>query len=58
MLRVAGWGAPKLSGGGQGDLLARIRVVVPDSLNGKEREAIEALRDATQADPREHLLAG
>ena len=58
MLRVAGRGAPKLSGGGQGDLLARIRVVVPDSLSGKEREAIEALRDATQADPREHLLTG
>ncbi len=55
-LRVAGHGAPKLSGGGQGDLLARIRLVVPDSLSSKEREAIEALRDATQSDPREHLV--
>jgi len=57
LLRVAGHGAPRLSGEGQGDLLARIRVVVPDSLSNKEREAIEALRDATQADPREHLVA-
>lgn len=56
MLRIAGHGAPKLSGGGQGDLLARIRVVVPASLSNKEREAIEALRDATQSDPREHLV--
>ena len=56
MLRVAGQGAPKLSGGGQGDLLARIRVVVPESLSTKEREAIEALRDATLTDPREHLV--
>ena len=56
MLRIGGHGVPKLSGGGRGDLLARIRVVVPESLSKKEREAIEALRDVTQADPREHLV--
>ena len=57
-LRVPGHGAPKLNGGGEGDLLARIRVVVPENLSAKEREAIEALRDATHNDPREHLVAG
>ena len=57
MLRVPGRGAPNLNSSGQGDLLARIRVVVPESLSSKEREAIEALRDATHMDPREHLVA-
>lgn len=56
MLRIAGHGAPKLSGDGRGDLLARIRIAVPAKLTAKEREAVEALRDVSHADPREHLV--
>jgi molecular chaperone DnaJ len=55
LLRVRGQGAPKLKGGGKGDLLARIRVDVPTKLTKAEREAIEALGKASHRDVREKL---
>jgi molecular chaperone DnaJ len=55
LLRVRGRGAPKLNGGGKGDLLARIGVVVPTKLTKAEREAIEALEKASNRDVRERL---
>jgi molecular chaperone DnaJ len=57
LLRVRGRGAPKLNGGGKGDLLARLRVVVPTKLTKAEREAIEALQKASARDVREKLRA-
>jgi molecular chaperone DnaJ len=57
MLRVGGHGAPKLKGGGRGDLLARLRVVVPTKLTKAEREAIENLQRASRQNPREKLSA-
>ena len=55
LLRVRGQGAPKLNGGGRGDLLARVRVDVPTKLTNAEREAIEALGKASTRDVREQL---
>jgi molecular chaperone DnaJ len=55
LLRVRGQGAPRLNGGGKGDLLARVRVVVPTKLTKAEREAIEALQKASTRDVREKL---
>ena len=55
LLRIRGQGAPKLNGGGKGDLLARVRVVVPTKLTKAEREAIEALQKASNRDVREQL---
>jgi molecular chaperone DnaJ len=55
MLRVRGHGAPKLKGGGRGDLLARLRVDVPTKLTKAEREAIENLQKVAQRDVREKL---
>jgi molecular chaperone DnaJ len=55
LLRVRGKGAPKLNGGGKGDLLARVRLDVPTKLTKAEREAIEALGKAYTRDPREKL---
>ena len=43
LLRVKGRGAPKSGGGGKGDLLARLRVTVPQKLSKKERELLEEL---------------
>src|ERR1043166_5007541 len=39
-LRIRGHGAPKLKGGGRGDLIARLRLTVPKKLTKKEREAL------------------
>jgi molecular chaperone DnaJ len=52
MLRVRGRGAPRLKGGGKGDLLARIRVTVPKKVNKAEREAIENLAKVSRERPR------
>ncbi|MGH3013287.1 MAG: molecular chaperone DnaJ [Gaiellaceae bacterium] len=57
LLRVRGKGAPKLNGGGKGDLLARVRLDVPTKLTKAEREAIEALGKASARDVREKLRA-
>ena len=55
LLRVKGRGAPKLNGGGKGDLLARLRLTVPSKLTKAEREALEELQKVSREQPREHL---
>ena len=55
LLRVKGRGAPKLNGGGKGDLLARLRVTVPGKLSKAEREALEAYQRVAREQPRETL---
>lgn len=57
LLRVRGHGAPKLAPEtGKGDLLARLRILVPQKPAKAEREAIEALAKAASYDPRERLF--
>jgi molecular chaperone DnaJ len=56
LLRVRGLGAPRLNGGGRGDLLARIRVQVPASLTKQQREALERFANLDERDPRETLF--
>jgi molecular chaperone DnaJ len=56
LLRMRGHGAPKLSGSGKGDLLARLRLTVPKKLSKKEREALEEFRKASRENPREELF--
>jgi molecular chaperone DnaJ len=55
LLRVKGRGAPKLKGGGKGDLLARVRVTVPRKLSKAEREALEGYQKVNRERPRERL---
>jgi DnaJ-class molecular chaperone len=57
MLKVKGRGAPKLKGGGKGDLLARLRVNVPTKLSKAEREAIENLQKVARDDPRDKVFS-
>jgi molecular chaperone DnaJ len=55
-LRVRGKGARRKDGT-RGDLLVTVQVAVPQNLNGKAREALEAFRAATAGDdPRSQLL--
>ena len=44
LLRIKGRGAPKLSGSGKGDVLARVRIDVPKRVSKKERELLEELQ--------------
>jgi molecular chaperone DnaJ len=55
-LRVRGKGAPRLKAGGRGDLLARLRLVVPEKLSKEQRKLVEEL-GRTQPDPRAALFA-
>jgi molecular chaperone DnaJ len=55
LLRVRGRGAPKLKGGGKGDLLARVKLAVPKKVSKAEREAIENLQKVSRDNPRERL---
>jgi molecular chaperone DnaJ len=51
--KVKGKGAS--SGNGSGDLLVTVEVAVPQNPSAEEREAIEALAEATVESPRAHL---
>jgi molecular chaperone DnaJ len=55
LLRVKGRGAPKLKGGGKGDLLARVKVTVPRKLSKAEKEALEGYRTISREQPRERF---
>jgi molecular chaperone DnaJ len=56
LLRVKGRGAPKLTGSGSGDLLARLKISVPSKVSKAEREALEGLDKVSKANPRERLF--
>jgi molecular chaperone DnaJ len=55
-LKVRGAGAPRPRGGGSGDLIVRVDLVVPKKLNRREREILEALADERDEDVREELF--
>jgi molecular chaperone DnaJ len=55
-LRIRGHGAPRMKGGGKGDLVARLKLVVPKKLSKREREALEQLQKASHENPREALF--
>jgi molecular chaperone DnaJ len=57
LLRVKGRGAPKLKGGGKGDLLARVRITVPQKLGKAEKEALEGYQKVLKERPRERVFA-
>jgi molecular chaperone DnaJ len=45
LLRIKGRGAPRLTGSGKGDVLARVRIQVPKRVNKKEKELLEQLQE-------------
>ena len=56
LLRVKGRGAPRLKGGGKGDLLARIKVTVPHKLTKAEKEALEGFDKVLRERPRDRAF--
>jgi molecular chaperone DnaJ len=56
LLRVKGKGAPKLKGGGRGDLLARVKVTVPGKLTKAEKDALEEYAKVARERPREEVF--
>jgi curved DNA-binding protein len=54
-LRLAGKGMPRMRGGGQGDLYAKINIVVPKELTPEERRLTEKLGELRRANPRATL---
>lgn len=56
VFRVAGYGAPFISGHGQGDLLVKVHIQVPKKLSAEERELLVRLAEASKDEnPRAHL---
>jgi molecular chaperone DnaJ len=56
-LRIGGQGAPRLKGGGRGDLIATLRLDVPRELSPKQRDALEKFAKIDARDPRETLFS-
>ncbi len=56
-LRIAGKGAPRLKGGGRGDLIATLRLDVPRELSAKQRDALEKFAELDERNPRETLFS-
>jgi molecular chaperone DnaJ len=56
-LRVPGKGAPKLKHSGRGDLIARLRVRVPEALSDEQRAALEQFAAHDDTNPRAGLFA-
>lgn len=54
--KVRGAGAPRPRGGEPGNLLVKVRLVVPKNLKRREREILEALAEERDEDVREELF--
>lgn len=50
VITVRGKGAPRLRGGGRGDLLVHVRVAIPLRLNARQRELLQELARTLEAD--------
>src|SRR5262249_37317002 len=53
--RRPGYGMPRVKGGGWGDQLGRIRIVVPTSLTAEEQELYTKLKSLRTDNPRAYL---
>jgi len=54
-LRIPGKGAPKLKGGGNGDLNVKVKVVTPHHLTEAQKTALETFSAETTEDLRAHI---
>ena len=57
VMRLRGKGLPSINGYGNGDLLVRISVYIPETLNREEKAHFEALRESENCNPSESTKA-
>src|SRR5438270_8891658 len=55
--RLRGEGPPKLGGSGTGDIHYRFTIDVPEELDAKQQDAVDALSQVMNGNPRAHLFA-
>ncbi|MDO8886560.1 molecular chaperone DnaJ [Candidatus Oleimmundimicrobium sp.] len=55
VFRLKGKGAPRLKGLGKGDMLIKIKLVVPKKLSNEEKKLLEMLAEKHKENPRGHL---
>lgn len=55
LLKIKGKGAPRLGSSGKGDLIARIKVVIPQRLSKEEQELLKKFGEAHRENPRAGL---
>ncbi len=55
LMRLKSKGMPKLKGKGEGDLFAKLCVLVPKKLNEREQELVKELASLDEENPRAHL---
>ena len=53
--RLPGYGMPRLKGGGAGDQLVAVRIVIPSDVTPAERELYEKLKALRADNPRAYL---
>ena len=53
--RIGGKGAPKLKGGGHGDLKVKVKVVTPKHLTEAQKTALETFSAESHEDLRAHI---
>lgn len=55
-LRLKGKGIPKLKGGGNGNLYAKIRIVLPEKLSGEQKKNFEGFARSLDENPRDNII--
>lgn len=55
-LRIPGAGVPRLKGGGRGNLIVKVKVVVPEKLTRREREILQVFAEERDEDVRKEFI--
>jgi molecular chaperone DnaJ len=52
LLKIKGKGVPRLGASGNGDLIARMKVLTPDNLSGEQKDLLKKFAESRKEDPR------
>ena len=52
LLKLKGKGAPRLGASGKGDLIARVKVRIPEDLSGEQKDLLKKFAESRKEDPR------